>query len=167
MTFESDSLRYSQLLSDWLSRWLEAEILQFDPRLEPAFERMRRSPHHLISGPGSILYQGPSYERFEGTGLQGGWGLSSHRHFSAMIFGGHTSTLDRHVRFCQLLGLLWLFINHPFLTAMSVGSTPVSRYRQRVISSLRATATMVMRRMRPLRVRTRSRNQALKELPGW
>src|ERR1700751_2280688 len=58
---------------------------------------MRRSPHHLISGPGSILYQGPSYKRFEGTGLQGGWDLSAHRHFSAMVFGGHTSTLDQNV----------------------------------------------------------------------
>jgi hypothetical protein len=70
-------------------------------------------------------------------------------------------------RFCQLSRLLWLFSDHPFFKATSVGSTPPSRYRHRVISSLRATATMVMRRMRPLRVPTRSRNQALKELPGW
>ena len=95
-------MTYEQILSTFVelfSRLLEVKVLylQFDPRLEPAFERMRRSPHHLISGPGPILYQGPSYERFEGTGLQGGWDLSSHRHFSAMVFGGHTSTLDRYV----------------------------------------------------------------------
>ena len=43
-------------------------VPQFDPRLEPAFERMRRSPHHLISGPGSVLYQGPSYKRSRARG---------------------------------------------------------------------------------------------------
>jgi hypothetical protein len=91
---------------------------------------------------------GPSYGRFEGTGLQGEWNLSSHRHFSAMVFGGHTSSLNRICRLCRLL--VWLFADHPFFRAMSVGSTPASRYRHRQISSVRATATMVMRRMRSL-----------------
>ena len=165
-------MTYEQILSTFVelfSRLLEVKVLylQFDPRPEPAFERMRRSPHHLISGPGPILYQGPSYERFEGTGLQGGWDLSAHRHFFSHGFRRPHIHLGSVCRYCQLSRLLWLFSDHPFFRAMSVGSTPASRYRHRVISSLRATATMVMRRMRPLRVPTRSRNQALKELPGW
>ena len=47
------------------------------------------------------------------------------------------------------------------------GTTPVSRYRHKAIKSLRAMATMAMRRMRPLAVPTRSRNQILNGLSGW
>jgi len=70
---------------------------QFDPRLEPAFERMRRSPHHLISGPGSVLYQGPSYKRSRARGSKEDATYLHTGIFSAMVFGGHTSTLDRYV----------------------------------------------------------------------
>ena len=47
-----------------------------------------------------------------------------------------------------------------------VGTTPVVRYRHSAIISLRATATIVIRRMRPLRSPTRWRNQRLNSLSG-
>ena len=56
--------------------------------------------------------------------------------------------------------------NQPFRT-VAVGTTPVSRYRHKAIKSLRAIATMAIRRMRPLAVPTRSRNQILNGLLGW
>ena len=162
--------RYYQAFVGLFSQLLEADVLY--PNLTQGWSPLlnvcsaRRITLYPVQDP--ILHQGPSYKRFEGTGLQGGWGLSSHRHFSATVFGGHTSTLDRYVGSVSYRKLsCGVFPNYPFLTAMSFGSTPASRYRHRAISSLRATATIVMRRMRPLRVPTRSRNQALKELSGW
>jgi hypothetical protein len=47
-----------------------------------------------------------------------------------------------------------------------VGTTPVSRYRHSATISLRATATMAMRRMRPLMSPTRWWNQRVKSLSG-
>src|SRR5258708_33768391 len=47
-----------------------------------------------------------------------------------------------------------------------VGTRPVVRYRHSATISLRAKATMAMRRMRPLRSPTRSRNQRVSSLPG-
>ena len=60
-----------------------------------------------------------------------------------------------------------LFVVHqqPFTIAPS-GTSPHATYRQSAISSLRASATMAMRRIRPRSAPTRSRNQPLNALPG-
>ena len=133
----------------------------------PLFERMRRSPHHLISGPGSILVPRSLIRTVRGHRAPRRMGPI----FTPAFFSHGFRRPHIHLGSVRLIlsaiETLWLFSYHPFFRAMSVGSTPASRYRHRQISSLRATATMLMRRMRPLRVPTRSRNQALNELPGW
>ncbi len=53
-----------------------------------------------------------------------------------------------------------------FKTAPS-GMTPVSRQRHSATASLRAMATMAMRRRRPFRSPTRSRNHLESALSGW
>src|ERR1700756_5719018 len=120
---------------------------------------MRHSPHQLISVRGSSPYQGPSCTCEGGRGLQGGWDPSEARHLSAMPFHGHTSTLDRCVPLLVPQDLL-----SGWKSLAPVAPTPVSTLRHRAINSLRATATMAIRRIRPLAVPTRSRNQEVKGL---
>src|SRR3954465_374745 len=47
------------------------------------------------------------------------------------------------------------------------GSSPVRAYSQSAISSLRAMATIAIRRVRPARAPPRPRNQPARALPGW
>ena len=47
------------------------------------------------------------------------------------------------------------------------GSSPVWAWRQSAISSLRASATMAIRRVRPASAPTRARNHPASALPGW
>src|SRR5215471_7064120 len=165
-------MTYEQILSTFVelfSRLLEVKVLylQFDPRLEPAFSTyaaLAASPYirsRTNPVPRSLI------RTVRGHGAPRRMGPICIPAFFSHGFRRPHIHLGSECRFCQLSRLLWLFSDHAFFRAMSVGRTPASRYRHRAISSLRATATMVMRRMRPLRVPTRSRNQALKELPGW
>ena len=53
------------------------------------------------------------------------------------------------------------------MTCTLIGSGPLEITEMMRINSLRATATIAIRRMRPLAVPTRWRNQTLKGLLGW
>ena len=97
-------------------------------------------------------------------GLQGGWDPSLPRRIAALAHHGHSSTLDRYV------ALVDIHHSHQRIEVYRttpVGTWPVSRYRHREINSLRATATIAIRLMRPLALPTRSRNQRLRALLGW
>jgi len=133
----------------------------FVPIQGEPFACVRHSPHQLISGPVQPGSKVP-HAHCEGAGLQGGWDHSLPRRLSALSRTGHTSTLDLINSFS--IGYL-IFVRHPLKTA-PFGTRPVSRYRHNATSSLRANATMAMRRMRPFMVPTRDRNQMLKSLSG-
>ena len=152
--FQSGSPPIVTTLELHLMRWIQGGA---------PCDSMRRSPHQLISGRDRAQPRSLMQHCEDGRGLQGGWDPSLRRRLAATPPGGHASTLD------------WYYFSSVFTTpcsdqpfsAAAVGTTPVSRYRHSATKSLRATATMAMRRMRPLAVPTRSRNQVLKGLLGW
>ena len=87
-------------------------------------------------------------QRCEGRGgLQGGWDPSLPRRIAALAHHGHSSTLDRYV---ALVDIHHSHQRFEVYRTTPVGTWPVSRYRHREINSLRATATMAIRLMRPL-----------------
>ena len=135
-------------------------FVQLTPRRSPfRYAALATSPY-IRSG--RSPYQDPSCSSARAQGSKVGWDPSKPRHIAARVFADHTSTLES-VMF--LLSSLSVSLITP--SEQRLQAPDLSRDSARAqISSLRATATIVIRRMRPLSLPTRSRNQTLKGLSG-
>jgi hypothetical protein len=111
--------------------------------------------HNLISG-GIMFGSATKIPHARACRFQGARINLLERRFSALPDNDHIATLVRWAR--QLLRRRPFVLFYDFNSAPS-GSSPVSTYRQSAIKSLRATATIVMRRIRPRPVPTLSWNQ--------
>ena len=110
-------------------------------------------------------HQGPSCNSEGGKGGSKTDGI----HLDGGVFQPCSFTIthppwNRYVPFLDSLRLAYRL---EAFSLAPVGTTSGSRKRHRAINSLRATATMAIRRIRPLALPTRSRNQMVKALLGW
>ena len=126
-------------------------LIPFDPRRSPNCRYATLAASTYIRS-GLSPYQGPSCNVARAQGLQGGWDPSLPRRMAALAHHGHSSTLDRYV---ALVDIHHSHQRFEVYRTTPVGTWPVSRYRHREINSLRATATIAIRLMRPLALPTR------------
>ena len=94
----------------------------------------------------------------------GRWDPSTSRRLSAQVMFGHTSARPSadHIR-PDWIGISRVDQAH----RAPIGTRPVSENRQSAMSSLRASATIITRRIRPRAPAVRSSNHLQSALSGW